>query len=154
MKKIKKRISFRVKNFNFSDEKITNWVDSRVTKQVEYEHDLRTTIFTPINPTEGLLKLNFKLQILPDIGEVKFNGVCIVESSFMKEIIHIMKTKGNKPFYDALNKLLLRRCFDHSKLIGEKNGMHFHSFDIVLRKYELDKVHFKYHDKMEETERE
>ena len=51
--------------------------------------------------------------------------------------------KKNQAFMKALNKLLLRRCLDYSKEIGEIEGIHFPSYEYALQQLGIDKISFK-----------
>lgn len=146
---MEKRVGLRVKHFRFENEKITPWVNQS-KGNVEYSHYLETPGITPNNKLEGLLSFNFRLEILPDIGEISFSGDCILESSNLKTIIMVLKSPENsklkiknRPILEVINKLLLRRLLDHSKEIGEKEGIRFHSYELVLKNLGLEHISFK-----------
>ncbi len=133
-----KKAQFRVKNFNFFNEAATPWVDQRGNNKIEYDYKLRLLRLSKVNPTEALLRFKFKLQILPDVGEIKFHGECIVESTTIKYLVYIMKDstpkqvkEKNQPFKDALISLVRKRCFEHAKDIGEKENIRFPSFEYL-----------------------
>lgn len=121
---------------------------------VEYEYQVETTGITPYNLTEGLLSFKFELEILPDIGKIEFNGDCILFSNVLKSLVMILKAdkntllwKKNQDFINGLHKFLLRRCLDYSKKIGEKEGIHFHSYELILKEEGLEHISFNREEK-------
>ena len=140
---------FSVGKFRFEEEQVEKWVNSGSSINIDYDWRLEETGVVPLNPTEGLLRFTFQIELLPDIGKISFNGDCYLLSNKMKALIMVLKAdensiirKKNQAFMKALNKLLLRRCLDHAKHIGEKEGIHFPSYEYALQQFGIDKISF------------
>lgn len=140
---------FAVGKFRFENEHVEKWVDINLGGNVDYDYNVEMTGITPLNTTEGLLKFTFQIELLPDKGKVSFNGDCYLFSNNLKALIMVLKAdensiirKKNQAFMRALNKLLLRRCLDHAKSIGEKEGVHFPSYEYALQQFGIDKISF------------
>ena len=140
---------FQVGKFRFENEKIEAWVDINLGGNMDYDYKTEKTGITPLNPNEALLSFEFKLELLPNTGKITFSGDCLLISPRVKILIMILKAKKdsvirnkNQAFMIALNKLLARRCLDHAKIIGEKEGVHFHNYEDALHQFGLDKISF------------
>ena len=150
----KKKGLFRVGKFRFENEHVEKWVNLGSSINTDYEYELRPTGITPLNPTEGLLKFTFEIELLPDKGKISFNGDCYLFSNNLKALIMILKAdensiirKKNQAFMKALCKLLLRRCLDHAKNVGEKEGIHFPNYEYVLQQWGIEHISFKNEEK-------
>lgn len=144
-----KKVRWAVGKFRFEDEHVEKWVKIGSSINTEYSYNLETPIIVPLNPTEGLLKFTFQLELLPDKGKISFNGDCYLFSSILKPLIMVLSSdknsiirKKNKAFLDLLKKFLLKRCLDHAKRIGEKDGIHFNSYKFVLQHYGIEHISF------------
>jgi len=140
---------FSVGKFRFENEQVEKWVDINLGGSVDYDYEVKMRGITPLNPTEGLLKFTFQIELLPDKGKISFNGDCYLFSNNLKALIMVLKgdensiiRKKNQMFMKALTKLLLRRCLDHAKNIGEKEGVHFPSYEYALQQFGIDKISF------------
>ncbi|KKL49637.1 hypothetical protein LCGC14_2313550, partial [marine sediment metagenome] len=140
---------FAVRKFRFENEQVENWVNLGSSINTDYEYELKPTGIIPLNPTEGLLKFIFQIELLPDKGKISFNGDCYLFSNNLKALIMVLKAdensiikKKNQAFMKALNKLLLRRCLDHAKKIGEKEGVHFPSYESILQQWGIEHISF------------
>ncbi|MFX1502030.1 MAG: hypothetical protein ACFFDH_13790 [Promethearchaeota archaeon] len=141
---------FKVDNFRFENEKVEHWVNLGNVLNTEYDFEIRKTGITPLNQNEALLRFDFRLELLPDIGKITFNGDCILYSSLLKTCIMILKAKEdsliqkkNKAFMTYLNDQLRKNCFEYAKELGEKEGMHFDKWDLFLHELGLDQITFK-----------
>lgn len=143
----KARFNFLIKDFRFENENFTVWVDSKTTKDKDYNHKLELTGVTPLNQLETLIQFKFDLEILPDIGEIHFNGDCILYSKLAFYIARILTSnvskqikEKNKHIEEGIIMLILRRCFDYSKEIGDKNNIRFPNYELLLKNYGIDKI--------------
>lgn len=149
MEKKEKKALFQVGKFRFENEHIEKWVDIKVVRYLECVFEIKKTNITPLNPKEALLSFNFNLELLPNTARITFKGDCLLISPKVKILILILKAKKNskirnrnQPFMKALNKLLLRRCMDHAKEIGEKKGIRFENYENILQDFGIDKISF------------
>lgn len=141
---------FKVDKFRFENEKVEQWVNLGSAVNTEYESEIKKTGITPLNQSEALLRFDFRLELLPDIGKITFNGDCILTTSSLRNTIIILKAKEdsiirkkNKAFMTYLNNLLRKNCFEYAKELGEKEGMHFDKWDLFLQELGLDKYHLE-----------
>jgi hypothetical protein len=137
-------IMLGVGKFRFENEQITNWVNTG--GNIEYRYEVRKTGISLLNQNEGLLSFTFHLEINP-IGEIKFNGDCILFSTILQYLIEILKAKKeseirkrNEAFVKTLNKLLLKGCLDHSKEISEREGFNLVGFETLYSNWGLDNI--------------
>lgn len=135
-----------VGKFRFENEQINNWVNTG--GNIEYHYEVRKTGIDVINQNQGLLQFMFHLEINP-IGEIKFNGTCILFSTILQYLIEILKArkeseirKKNEAFVKTLNKLLLKGCLDHSKEISEREGFNLVNFETLYSNFGLDNISF------------
>lgn len=142
---------FNVGKFRFEKKEVNKWMD--VGGNIEYHYETRKTGIIPLNQHEGLLTFEFRLEITP-IGEIKFQGDCILFSPILKDLIIILKSKKdskirrrNEIFMNALNKLLLKRCLNYAKELGEEEGIQFHNFEFLLSQLGLENISFKNEEK-------
>ncbi len=145
---------FQVGKFRFENEQVERWVDVNLGGNVEYDYETKKTGITPLNPNEALITFEFRLELLPNTGRVTFSGDCLLISPRLKILIMVLKAKKdsemrrrNQAFMIALNKLLSRRCLDHAKKIGEKEGVHFHGYEYALQQFGMDKISFNNSEK-------
>ena len=135
-----------VGKFRFENEQINNWVNTG--GNIEYHYEVRKTWIDPINQNQGLLLFTFHLEIHP-VGEIKFNGACILFSTILQYLIQILKAKKgseirkrNEAFMKKLNKLLLKGCLDHSKEISDREGFKLVGFETLYNNLGLDNISF------------
>ncbi len=149
MPTFKKIDSFiRLKNFVFINPKVNVWMDNP-KPNVEYNYTLQTKNLVYLNSKEAFGFFDFKLEILPDVGKIEFSGRCTLEFPFITQLMMVLRMdvpeevkQKNKPARDIFKKLVLRRCMDYSKDIGEKAGMIFHSYENFLEQTGLDKIQY------------
>lgn len=140
---------FQLGKFRFENEHIEKWVDINLMGRMEYDYEVRKTNIILLNPNEALLKFEFRLELLPNTAGITFGGDCLLISPKVKIFILILKAKKNSKirnknqlFMKALNKLILRRCLDYAKRIGEKEGIQFHDYEYTLQLFGIDKIDF------------
>ena len=145
-----KKGSFNIRKFRFDNEQINSWVNTG--GNIEYYYEVKKTNIVPLNQNEGLLSFTFRLEEKP-IGEIKFNGDCILTSPTLKNHILILIAKKNseirkknQSFMKILNKTLLAVCLDHSKKTSEKEGFNLIGFDTLLSNLGLENISFKDQD--------
>jgi len=141
---------FNIRKFRFDNEQINSWVNTG--GNIEYYYEVKKTNILPLNQNEGLLSFTFRLEVNP-IGEIKFNGDCVLTSPILKNHIQILMAKKdseirkrNQSFMKILNKFLLARCLAHSKKTSEKEGFNLIGFDTLLSKLGLENISFKDQD--------
>lgn len=140
---------FQLGKFRFVNEQIEKWVDINVMGYVECVYEIKKTNLTPLNPKKALLTFEFKLEILPNTAKITFIGDCLLISPKMPILLRILKAKKgslirnkNQLFLKALNKLLLRRCMDYAKKIGDKEGIRFQDYEKILQEFGIDQISF------------
>lgn len=146
----REQMLFLVKDFKFENEVILPQVDNRTRRRVGYDYTMDPTNILILNNMEGLLHFTFKLKMLPNICQIKFEGDCILYTRHIKTMVLILKSKENtelriknKPLIKALSKLLSRRCLDYAKEIGEKENIRFPNYERILERFGMDKITFK-----------
>ncbi|KKN12417.1 hypothetical protein LCGC14_1016720 [marine sediment metagenome] len=144
---------FLVRSFKFTNKKVTAWVDSKLQGNIDYDHRMPITNIIRLNKIEARVFFTFELKILPDICHIKFRGNCILYSILLSNLLEILGSKegsklrkNNSNVFKTINKLLLRRCIDYAKEIGEEKNIRFPNYDHFLEYYDIDKIIFKKKD--------
>lgn len=148
MEGMNKDTGLQVGKFVFSNIKIERWMDTK-SNNVEYHFERKLLSITLINPREALLRFEFFIEVDP-IGKISFQGECILFSPTIKSIVMILKAnqdsqlrRNNQQLITTLNKLLLARCFEEAKKIGEQEGIIFHGYETMLNQLGVENISYK-----------
>ncbi|TET00484.1 MAG: hypothetical protein E3J90_03940 [Promethearchaeota archaeon] len=132
----KKSIEFdiRFKNFTFDDEvlmKGTFKPTSGFTK-VQFQHYIDILSYKLINIRERKVRFHFRLIMRPDIGEINFNGECILESPQQNKINFVIKTIP-KPLRLFMDNFIVKYSYFHAEVFAKQENFPFPPAQGILR---------------------
>lgn len=132
-------ISFRFKEFKFIKESVfkgTNKIPKSGWKKVKLTYHLDEMGQKLINQHIRSFKFHFTLQLLPDIGEINFDGECIMESS-NQDKVEIAIRNNITPILKFINICIIKNCIINSKNICDKNKLPLPPVNILFEKLNL-----------------
>lgn len=124
----KKSIDFRFKvsDFSFTNDycfkggfkRSPNW--KKV--QFSYHIDERRVSNELDTPTERTITFKFTLTMLPDLGEISFNGKCILTSPEQQKV-SIALQRAPKAIYFIADKEIRKSSLKHAEQIAKEKGI-------------------------------
>jgi len=126
------KFDIKFKDFRFSDEvlmKGTFKLTSEFTK-VQFQHYINILNNNLINIRERKIRFHFRLIMRPDIGEINFDGECILESLQQNKIHSVISTKS---FRSIMDKFLLKNSCNHAEKFAKQENFPFPNPYQILR---------------------
>jgi len=143
---IKKEGLFRIGSFKFENVIINRFLDTG--ESYSYYHETKKTNIVALNPKQARLSFTFHLELKP-LGEIRFNGDCLLESTMLKNMVQLIVSKEGSEFrkrnqsnMDALNKMLKKRCLDYAKEMCDNDGFELYGFDTLINTLGLQNIRF------------
>jgi hypothetical protein len=124
----------RVKNFKFSNEhflKGANISPPSRWKKIQLKHTLKKMGHILINQRERKIDFRFTLEMHPDLGEVNFDGECILESPEQHKISFILQ-KIPKAMDKFLDPIIIKNSYYNAEKIWKKHDIKLPSVDKIL----------------------
>ena len=132
----KKSIEFdiRFKNFTFNDEVLMRGSFKPTSEFVkaQFQHYIDILSYNLINIRERKIRFHFRLIMRPDIGEINFNGECLLESPQQNKINFVIKTIP-KPLRMFMDKFILKNSYYHAEKFARQEGFSFPPAQGILR---------------------
>jgi len=143
-KKLSIEFDMRIKNFTFSNESCfpgANFHLPNSFKKMNFHHNLHIKIMKErISPNERIISFEFLLEMKPDLGEIGFDGECILESPQQEKIELLLEkipqSMINNP---VIMKHITLQCYVHSSKIAKKNNISFPPPALILPQLGLKK---------------
>lgn len=102
-------------------------------KKVQFKYYLdKNTHSSLLNSQERKIDFHFTLQMFPDFGEINFDGECILESPEQNKIQFCLFNKI-PPFIQFIDGIILKKCYENSKKIAEKNNIPFPPVNFLMK---------------------
>lgn len=125
----------RFKDFKFTKElffKGANKPTKSGWKKLRFTYHVNKKGYGLVSATEMKIDFHFILEMHPDLGEINFDGECILESS---ELQKVRFTIQNAPAFvkNFIDKMIIRTCYYNAEKIWKRNGLILPSVDIILR---------------------
>ena len=83
---------------------------------------------------KGTIRIDFMfiIQIHPDVGEISFNGTCLVHSENLEKIQATFEKK-NKIIFAQVKKDILKSAYPHAKNYAKNRGHKLPPLEFILR---------------------
>ena len=120
-----KTIVFNVnfKDFSFSDEVLLRgtFKPTQEFTKIQFEHFLDIKTYQLISLNERKIRFQFRLVMRPDIGEMNFDGECILESPDQNKIEFLMQNNP-KPLRKIIDSFILKDSYYHAESFAKKEN--------------------------------
>ena len=130
----KKSIEFDIKfkDFKFSDEVLMRGTFKPPTEfiKIQFQHYIDILSNKLINIRERKINFHFRLIMRPDLGEINFDGECILESPQQNKIHSVINTK---PFRSVMDKFFLKNSYYHAEKFAKQEAFSFPPAQQILR---------------------
>ena len=130
----KRSIEFDIKfkDFRFSDEVLMKGTFKPTSEfiKVQFKHFINILSHNLINIRKRKIKFHFRLIMRPDIGEINFDGECILESP-QQNIIHSVIT--TKPLRRIIDPFILKNSYYHAEKFAKQEDFSFPPAQEILR---------------------
>ena len=137
--KISIDFDIRFKDFRFSDEVLMRGTFKPTPEftKVQFQHYVDILSYDLINIRERKIKFHFRLIMRPDIGEINFDGECLLESPQQNKINFVIKTipKSLRSFMD---KFIVKNSYFHAEKFAQQEGFPFPPAQGILREYGIN----------------
>ena len=124
----------KYKDFKFSDEvlmKGTFKPKSKLTK-LEFQHNIEILSSDLINVRERKVRFHFRLVMRPDVGEMNFDGECILESPQQNKI-HFVINSIPKGLLIFMEKIILKESYYHAEKFAKQENFQFPPVQLILK---------------------
>ena len=129
----------KFKDFKFSDEfllrgtfKTTlNWT------KIQFQHFIDILGYHLISPNERKIKFHFRLVMRPDIGEINFDGECILESPEQNKIEFLIQN-APQPLRKIVDTFILKNSYYHAEKFAKQEKLQFPSAKEILKKFRIN----------------
>ena len=102
-------------------------------KKVQFAYHIdRDVSQTLLNERERKIKFHFTLEMKPDLGEINFDGECILNSPEQNKVQFCLQNQF-PPFLRFIDRIILKPCLENSEKIAKKNNIPFPPVDFFLR---------------------
>ncbi|KKN57644.1 hypothetical protein LCGC14_0560160 [marine sediment metagenome] len=135
MKRLSIEFYIKVRDFKFSDEFIlkgTFKLKQEWTK-VQFQHFIDILGYRLISPNERKVKFHFRLVMRPDMGEISFEGECILESPEQNKISFIIQNTPQS-LRKFLDNFILRNCYYHTEKFAKQEKIYFPPAKEILKR--------------------
>ena len=133
---VKKSIEFdlKFKNFTFNDEVLMKGTFKPTSEpiKVQFQHYIDILSYKLINVRERKIRFHFRLIMRPDMGEINFDGECILESPQQNKINFVIKTIP-KPLRTFMDTFILKNSYYHAEKFAKQENFPFPSAQGILR---------------------
>lgn len=102
-------------------------------KKIQFKYYLDKNIHSSLlNSQERKIDFHFTLEMHPDFGEINFDGECVLESPEQQKV-QFCFTNQIPPFIQFIDRIILKKCYENSKKIADKNNIPFPLVDFLMR---------------------
>lgn len=132
----KRSIEFDIKfkDFKFTDDFLLKgtFKTTPILTKVQFQHIINNLNYKLISSTERKLSFHFRLIMRPDLGEINFDGECIIESPEQNKIAFMIQN-APQPFRKLVDKWILKNCFYHAEEFAKKENFPFPPAEFLLK---------------------
>jgi len=135
-KSIDINVNLTFKDFKFSDEVLLRgtFKPTKELTKIQYEHFLDILTYHLISINERKIRFQFRLVMRPDIGEINFDGECILESPEQNKIEFLMQNTP-QPLRNIVDTYILKNSYYHAESFAKKENFPFLPVKELLIKF-------------------
>ena len=131
--------SYKFRDFKFSDEFLlrgtykpkVNWT------KIQFQHFIDILGYHLISPNERKIRFHFRLVMRPDLGEINFDGECILESPELYKIEFLIKNKP-QPIRKIIDTFILKNSYYNAEKFTKKENFLFPSAKEILKRFGIN----------------
>ena len=127
------RFNMNLKDFKFSDDVLlrgTTKLKSGSSAEMNFQHIITILSYDLMNVNERKIRFRFRLIMRPDVGEINFDGECILES-LNQDKIHM----AFKLMINFIDRFLLQESYYHAEEFMKQENFLFPPANIILKKF-------------------
>ena len=110
-----------MKEYHFFNE--TVFRGSQVFSNEKHNNTLNIKQHYLINKTQRKIKFSFIAEMHPYVGEIAFDGDCILESPDQNKIEILLK--GSRGFQKRVEYTIMKNCYMYAEKIAKDNNIRF-----------------------------
>lgn len=135
LKKTSIEFDIKVRDFKFSDDFLLRGTFKPTPKwtKIQFQHFTNILGYNLISSNERKVKFQFRLVMRPDLGEINFEGECIIESPEQNKIGFLIQN-ASQPLIKFLEPFILKNCYYHAEKFAKQEKIHFPSAKEILKK--------------------
>jgi len=141
MSELKRSIDFDVKfrDFKFSDEFLLRGTfrPTRDLTKIQFQHFIDILGYHLISPNERNIKFHFRLVMRPDIGEINFDGECVLEAPEQNKIEFLIQN-APQPLRKIVDKFILKNSYYHAEKFAKQEKLQFPPAKEILKKFGIN----------------
>lgn len=103
-----------------------------IPTKIRFTHYIDILGINLISKTERKIKFNFRLEMNPDVGEINFEGECILESPQQHRIDFVIK-RIPKPLRKFIDTFILKYSYHHAEEIAKLERIPFPPAEFLLQ---------------------
>lgn len=126
----------KIKDFKFSDEVLLRGTFKAPPglSKLNFEHFIDILSHDLINSKERKIRFHFRLVMRPDIGEINFDGECILESPQQNKIHFVINTFPNQ-LRSFIEKFILKSSYYYAEEFMKQEEFLFPPARILLKRF-------------------
>ena len=123
-----------IRDFKFSDEVLIRGSNKPTEGLVpiQFKHSINILSYDLINVRERKIKFQFRMIMRPDIGEINFDGECILESPDQAKIHAMFKILRS-----FINRFILKYLYYHAEEFMKQENYPFPPAQAILRGFNI-----------------
>ncbi len=138
---VRKTIDFdvKIKDFKFSDEFLLRGTfrPTRDLTKIQFQHFIDILGYHLISPYERKIKFHFRLVMRPDVGEINFDGECILESPEQNKIEFLIQN-APQPLRKIVDTFILKNSYYHAEKFAKQEKFLFPPAKEILKKFGIN----------------
>ncbi len=137
----RRSIDFDIKfrDFKFSDEFLLrgtfkstlNWT------KIQFQHFIDILGYRLISPNERKIKFHFRLVMRSDLGEINFDGECILESLEQNKVEFLMQN-APQPVRKIVDTFILKNSYYHAEKFAKQENFLFPPAKVILKRFGIN----------------
>ena len=126
----------KFKDFKFYDEFLLRgtFKPTRNLTKLQFQHFIDILSYHLISPNERKIKFHFRLVMRPDIGEINFDGECILESPEQNKIEFLMQN-APQSVRKIVDNFLLKYSYYHAEKFAKQENFLFPPAKEILKRF-------------------
>lgn len=129
----------KFRDFRFFDEVLLRgtFKPTKNLTKVQFQHFIDILGYHLITPNERKVKFHFRLVMRPDIGEINFDGECILESPEQNKIEFLIHN-APQPLRKVVDAFILKNSYYHAEEFTKQENFTFPSAKEILKRFGIN----------------